>query len=160
MYIIPECSLDSEKFCVRSAQKMGFVGPQYIYQRESGGYKFHALAYKFAALHRMSTVEFVCLEHFAPLWFDSNLLVTLSHLHWKFPCDTHVISSSFQQTLLYNWGRIAWRILTRVCVGGYEKPGLSTVVIRHRSVITRSDTSLFFADTSFRNDRCGRRMTF
>ena len=65
--ILPECSLDSEKFCVRSPQKMGFVGPQYIYQRESGGYKFHALAYMFAALHRMSTVEFVCLEHFALL---------------------------------------------------------------------------------------------
>ena len=41
MYIIPECSLDSEKFCVRSAQKMGFVGPQYIYQRESAGFSLH-----------------------------------------------------------------------------------------------------------------------
>ena len=40
---------------------------KYIYQRESGGYKFHALTYMFAALHRMSRVEFVWLEHFAPL---------------------------------------------------------------------------------------------
>ena len=32
-------------------------------------YKFHVLALMFAALHRMSTVEFVWLKHFAPLRF-------------------------------------------------------------------------------------------
>ena len=47
-------------------EKNGLLGIQYIYQRESGAYKFHALAYMFAALHRMSTEAFVWLEHFAP----------------------------------------------------------------------------------------------
>ena len=47
-------------------EKNGLLGIQCIYQRESGAYKFHVLAYMFAALHRMSTVVFVWLEHFAP----------------------------------------------------------------------------------------------
>ena len=47
-------------------EKNGLLGIQYIYQRESGAHKFHALAYMFAALHRMSTEAFVWLEHFAP----------------------------------------------------------------------------------------------
>ena len=45
------------------------------YLRESEANKFHALGQMFAALHRMNTVEFVWLKHFAPVQFNSNLFV-------------------------------------------------------------------------------------
>ena len=68
-----KCSLDREKFCVRSRQGNG---PRVIVVviRESGAYRFHALTCMFAALDSMRTVEFVWLQHFALLRFNSNSL--------------------------------------------------------------------------------------
>ena len=139
---------------------MDLVGPQYIYQRESGGYKFHALVYMFAALHRMSTVEFVWLAHFVSLWFDSNLLVAF--LHWMVLMRQ---ARDSQMTITQQTERNVWLVSAdalgvgtrdespRECVGGYEKPALTLFCnhvitedycLRHPSVITWSYTSLCY----------------
>ena len=58
-----------KKFCVRSLKKKGlrvihsfvysrFAESQYIYQREGGAFMFHALAYMFAALHRIGQFRY------------------------------------------------------------------------------------------------------